>query len=213
MNGQWRRLNDSVGRGSLRHWVCLAGTGVLHAILFLALSRGLHPDGNGAVVDDTLTVVFLPAEAQAKPPDTPREMPKPPQAAPPMLPTVILSDKVETIATGPPTVTPQSVQQRLEAAISTPPHTPYECNAVSSESGDRSPPRTTLALRVGVDGQVVGAEITRSSGAAAADERLLQCARGWGPFPVAIIDGRVMESWQTIDWPPPSRLKGNSRSP
>ncbi len=209
----WRSLTVGATPRRGRRWTCLIGASAINAVLFLPLLLGVHPGGDGLAVDDTLMVVFLTADAQAKAPETLREMPKPPQVNPPQRPAAIIGDKVETIETGPPTETPQSVQQRLaDIATSAPRHTPYECSAVSSESGDRSAPRATLALRVGVDGQVNAAEIARTSGDADADERLLRCSRGWGPFPVAIIDGRVIESWQTIDWPPPSMLKGNSRS-
>jgi protein TonB len=184
--------------------MCLVGAGAINAVLFLPLLLDLQPGGDGLAVDDSLAVVFLTTDAKAKRPETSMETPKPPQVDPPRFPSVILGDKVETIEAGPPTETPESVQQRLaetKRREQSDASKALECGAVVAIAADPSQPTATLALRVGVDGKVLEADIDRSSGIARIDKALLRCARAWGPFPVAIIDGRIVESWQTIRWP------------
>ena len=79
-----------------------------------------------------------------------------------------------------------------------------QCKAIPTKGLDRSRTIAVLSLRVGTDGRALGAEIDRSSGQANLDKMLLRCARTWGPFPIAIVDGRIVESWQSVEWPAPN---------
>ncbi len=207
----WRSLTAGATPRRVRRWNCLLGAGVINAVLFLTLVRGLPPGGDGVPADDALAVVIL--RAQAVVPARPMK-PEHQDIERPQRPAMILGDVLDLAPTGPPTETPESVQQRLaeskrrgDAERSR----ALECNAVPSNIVDRLRPVAVLSVRVGVDGRALDAEIDRSSGRSNIDKMLVQCARTWGPFPIAIVDGRIVESWQSIAWPASTIENADSR--
>lgn len=106
---------------------------------------------------------------------------------------------------GPPTETADSLRERLaagDATSDTDGRRSLPCDAgVAGIDRDR-PPTAVLVVHIGVDGHVVETEVERSSGDPRIDAALRHCALGWGPFPLAIVDGRILESWQRVAWEP-----------
>jgi len=74
------------------------------------------------------------------------------------------------------------------------------CNSATAHSSASKREQATVIVRVGTDGRVIDVEIERSSGSPVVDEALKACARSWGPFPLAIVDGRLLEFWERIEW-------------
>jgi TonB family protein len=110
----------------------------------------------------------------------------------------------QPIPPGPPTETPQSLRARMNAEAdprASADLRPYSCSSLTDEDATRGERVATLAIHIGLDGRVVEAEVERSSGDARTDRELQRCASDWGPFPLAIVDGRVIESWQRVNWP------------
>ena len=213
MRRDWRRLIASATPARRRRFLCLLTAGGINAGLFLVLSLGLHRGGDGLAADEAMTVVFLATAPPTKLLEIPKTKPKPPHIDPPQRPSVDLGDDPEPELAGPPTETAESVQQRLAAAArvgDAERRRALECSDVSTAAVDHSRTVAVLSVRVGIDGRVVDAEIDRSSGRPRVDKLLLQCARHWGPFPLAIIDGRVVDSWQSIEWPSPAMIGAES---
>jgi TonB family protein len=109
---------------------------------------------------------------------------------------------------GPPTETAESLQARLadpeyshEASGLI--RLPCDSAAVAVEQAGQV--KVSLMIHVGADGRVIESEVHRTSGIASIDEAVNKCARSWGPFPLAIIDGRILESWRLLEWEPASR--------
>ena len=201
-----------------RRLACLIGTAVINAALLLLLRNGLRPGGDGLPSDDAVEAVFIAAPTMMSVRKAEVPVPGSPLAVQPQRPSPILGDEILPERAGPPTETPQSVRRRMVASQPTrdDDQLVYECASVPPSVVMRDTVVAVLALRIGIDGRVADVEIDRSSGRAALDRSLAQCARSWGPFPVAIIDGRVVESWRSIAWPEwvmPSLERDPSASP
>lgn len=194
------RLNARFNRTRLIHGLCLMAAGLINAVLFLTLVRALRPGSTAIPTNEVVQVVILSAARE----ETASRIPEP-TLEDPHLPSRELGEAFEPEPEGPPTETPESVQRRREEAQQRQRGeraAAFQCRAIGTS--ETAPRVATLTLHVGVDGQVLEAAVDRSSGVSRIDQALMRCARSWGPFPVAIIDGRLLESWQSIDWPPAS---------
>lgn len=110
-----------------------------------------------------------------------------------------------TASRGPPTETFEALRAAMQAAHAQGNEPDgRRCDDVTLLTLHEHTADALLALHVGVDGRVLEVELERSTGNVRADAALRVCAASWGPFPLAIVDGRIMESWQRITWAPAS---------
>jgi hypothetical protein len=80
-------------------------------------------------------------------------------------------------------------------------HQSLPCSLVNKDEIEVLPHPVAVLIHVGLDGRAVEVELDTTSGNPKIDEALVQCARSWGPFPLAIIGGRILEAWQRVNWP------------
>lgn len=102
---------------------------------------------------------------------------------------------------GPPTETSESMEalRQVVTDVQPDPRDAYACDVVP-RSTMRSWPIGVNVL-VGLDGYVREVELPAAV-PVALKNTLSRCAMNWGPFPVTIMDGRVVESWRLIEWAP-----------
>lgn len=189
---------------SRRACAAILSIGVNVALVLLACVPRASSSGQFAPAEERLEVSLLPVETSR------------PQVTLPTRPaTRTLAVRRAFAATpaaarGPPTETVEALRARM---------------AVEREDGSDGHPRALrcdgierllptepvadamLSLHIGVDGRVLNVELDRSTGDPRADAALRECAASWGPFPLAIVDGRLLESWQRITWPATSDVR------
>ena len=111
-----------------------------------------------------------------------------------------------SVDTGPTSETAESVASQLKAIAARTAvlaHTPqFPCRRIpASDRVWQSPRALTVLAHIGLNGRILDAELLASTGRTDVDRAIAQCALAWGAFPLAIIDGRVTESVQEIEWP------------
>ena len=190
-------------RSRLRRYACLAGAAAINAVLLFLLTLTADSGGYGVERDEVITLLFLGAgvrPALAALPEVPIQKTR---INRPRQPDLEAIDELRPEPHGPPTETAESVRTRMDESRRSRDtgSSPIPCGTVPSGTRASAQPIAKLMLRVGLDGRVTDAEIDLSSGDRRVDRALIQCAKSWGAFPIAIVDGRVQESWQRIDWP------------
>lgn len=201
MERRFRRVASAAGR---RRAGAIASVTVNAAMLLVAFLAHNSPIGDtDASPSSAITLTLLPPVQTRRPPN-------------PTLAAHVtryiqrfhrLRDHTQPIQRGPPTETPESLQERLRSgtdAQHSDTNLTLRCNVGSTRASHRQFALVGLLLRIGIDGSVLESEVEQASGDPQVDESVRRCAQDWGPFPLTIVDGRIVESWQRISWDPAS---------
>jgi TonB family protein len=190
-----------------RRCIGMAGAVVISTTLFAVLNVTTAVRGSPSTdAEESIMSVSFIKTRNISAPELPNVRFKRIRIELPPLRDLVLADDPRPVTRGPPTETIESLKARMaETEVRRTEggelQSRFACPSVpANDFAGRQQPIAALLVHVGLDGRVIDAEIDRASGNPTIDQALLQCAKFWGPFPLSIVDGRILESWQRIDW-------------